>query len=80
MSDMKYVQAAIALGLFGWLGFAVFTDTFPDGEGGSGRTRALKGLISSATEQLGVVQTSLGLITIGVLLAAFFLKRRGAYH
>lgn len=75
---MKYVQAAIALGLFGWLGYAVFTDSFPDGESGSGKTRAIKGLISSATEQFGTVQTSLGLMAVGLLLAAFFLLRRDA--
>ena len=73
---MKYVQAAISVGLFGWLGFAVFTYSFPGGDGGSSKTRALKGMISSATEGIGVTQTSLGLVAIGVVLAAFFLMRR----
>jgi hypothetical protein len=75
---MKYVQAIIALGLFGWLSYAVFTDTFPSGENGSNKTRALKGFISSTTEQFGVTQTAIGLAVIGVLLAAFFLMRRDA--
>lgn len=73
---MKYVQAAISIGLFGWFGFAVFTDSFPGGDGGSSKTQALKGLISAATEEFGVTQTSLGLVAVGVVLAAFFLMRR----
>lgn len=77
---MKYVQSIIALGLFGWLGYAVFTDTFPDGEGGSGKTRALKGLIDNATAEFGVMQTSIGLVSIGLVLAAFFLLRREAEY
>lgn len=75
---MKYVQAIISLGLFGWLSYAIFTDTFPGGEGGSSKTRALKGFISNTTEQFGVTQTAIGVAAIGLLLAAFFLLRRGA--
>jgi hypothetical protein len=75
---MKYVQAVLALGLFGWLSYAVFTDTFPGGESGSSKTRALKGLVSNFTEQFGVTQTAIGLAAVGLLLAAFFLSRRDA--
>jgi hypothetical protein len=75
---MKYVQSILALGLFGWLSYAVFTDTFPGGESGSSKTRALKGFVSNVTEQFGVTQTAIGLAVVGVLLAAFFLLRRDA--
>ena len=73
---MKYVQAAIVLGLFGWLSYAVFTDTLPGGDGGSSKTRALRSMVTSATEKFGVVETSVGLAVVGILLAAFFLMRR----
>ena len=63
---MKYVQSAIALGLFSWLGYAVYTDTLPIGDGGSGKTRALSGVISIVTEQFGVTQTSIGLGLVGL--------------
>ncbi len=75
---MKYIQSTIVLGLFGWLSYIVFFDAFPVGEGGSSKTRALKSLISGATEQFGVIQTSIGLVVIGLLLAGFFLLRREA--
>ncbi len=77
---MKYVQSAIALGLFSWLGYAVYTDTLPIGDGGSGKTRALSGVISNVTEQFGVTQTSIGLGLVGLLLAVFFLLRPDTYY
>ncbi len=77
---MKYVQAAIVLGLFGWLSYAVFTDTLPGGDGGSSKTRALRGMVTSLTEKFGVLETSIGLAVIGILLAAFFLMRRTDEH
>ena len=77
---MKYVQAAIVLGLFGWLSYAVFTDTLPGGDGGSSKTRALRGMVTSATEKFGVFETSIGLAVVGILLAAFFLMRRNEEH
>lgn len=77
---MKYFQSAIALGLFGWLGYAVYTDTLPGGSGGSGKTRALKDLVSKFTEQFGVTQTSIGLVVIGLLLATFLILRRETYY
>lgn len=73
---MKYVQAIIALGLFGWLGYATFTNSLPGGDGGSSKTRALKNAITGATDHFGVTNTSLALAGFGVLLAAFFLMRR----
>lgn len=75
---MKYVQAAIVMGLFGWLSYSVYTDTLPGGDGGSSKTRILKEMVSSMTDQFGVVQTSAGLAAIGLLLAAIFLMRRDA--
>ena len=73
---MKYVQALISLGLFGWLAFAVATDTVPGGEGGSSKTRALKSVITSATDEFGTMETAAGLAVVGLLLAMFFLMRQ----
>ena len=72
---MKYVQALISLGLFGWLAFAVATDTVPGGEGGSSKTRALKSAISTATDQFGTMGTAAGLAVVGIVLAMFFMMR-----
>lgn len=76
---MKYVQAFLAIGLFGWLGFAVFTDTLPGGSGGSSKTLALKAFMARMTDQFGVTTTAAALVAIGVVLAAFFLMRRETY-
>lgn len=73
---MKYVQALISIGLFGWLGYAVLSGTFPGGDGGSSKTRALKGVVEMLTGKFGVTETGLGLIAFGILLALFFLMRR----
>ncbi|MCY1126907.1 hypothetical protein OU426_08580 [Frigidibacter sp. RF13] len=73
---MKYVQAIIALGLFGWASYAVLTDSFPGGEGGSSKTRALKSVVTAATDQFGTLQTAAGLAVFGLLLALFFLRRQ----
>ncbi|MEO3413353.1 hypothetical protein AAFO92_01715 [Roseovarius sp. CAU 1744] len=73
---MRYVQAFVSLGLFGWLAYAVATDTFPGGDGGSSKTRAVKSVITSATDEFGTVQTALGLAVVGIVLAMFFLMRR----
>ena len=72
---MKYVQATIALGLFGWLGYGVYTGTLLVGDGGASRSRAVKGLVSSAVEQFGSTYTAIGLATVGIILATFFLLR-----
>ena len=74
---MKYVQAIISLGFFGWLAWAVATGVFPGGDGGSSKTRALKAMVGSATESFGVMTTAAGFAAIGIGLAAFFLLRRG---
>ena len=73
---MNYVRAMLCLGLFGWLGWVVLTDAFPSGDGGSSKTRALKGMISTITDQFGTIQTGFGLIILGALLAIFFLMRQ----
>lgn len=74
---MKFVQAFITLGLFGWLGYAVFTDTLPLGDGGgSSKTNGLKTLIDNAIGQFGPDMTALGLFGFGVLLALFFVSRQ----
>ncbi len=73
---MKYVQALVSLGLFGWLSFAVATDSVPGGDGGSSKTRALNSAITSATDQFGTMETALGLAMVGLVLAMFFVSRR----
>lgn len=72
---MKYVQAVIAMGLFGWLGYAVLTDSVPDGSSGSGKTRALKSMVTTATDKFGETETGIGLIAFGLILALLFLMR-----
>ena len=73
---MKYIQALISLGLFGWLAFAVATDSIPGGDGGSSKTRALNSIVTSATDEFGTMETAMGLAVFGLLLAMFFLMRR----
>ena len=75
---MRYVQALISLGFFGWLGYAVMSGTFPGGDGGSSKTRALKNIVGTLTDKFGVVETGLGLMAVGALLAVFFLMKRDA--
>ena len=72
---MKYVQALVSVALFGWLGFALLTDSVPGGEGGSGKTRKLKSIMESATQNFGVENTAYLCFGIGVLLAILFLLR-----
>jgi len=73
---MNYVRAILCLGLFGGLGIAVLADAFPGGDGGNGKTRALKGLVESLTDQFGTVQTGFGLMILGAVLAIIFLMLR----
>ena len=72
---MKYIQALLSAALFGWLGYALLTDTLPGGEGGSSKTRGLKSLVDSATQNVGVQNTAYVCFGIGVMLALFFLFR-----
>lgn len=72
---MRYVQAVLALGLFGYFGYAVLADALPASDSGSSKTRALVGLIENATERFGTTETGLGLIAVGILLAMFFVGR-----
>jgi hypothetical protein len=74
---MKYVQAIIALGLFGWISFSVLTGALPGGDGGSSKTRALKAMTGSAIENYSTIPTALGALAIGLILALFFLLRGG---
>ena len=75
---MDYVRAVLCLGLFSFLSYAVIFDIIP-ANGGSSKTRALKGAMNSATEQVGVIPTGLGLFAIGLALAAFFVIRHRRY-
>lgn len=72
---MHYVQAIVSLGLFGWFGYAVAFDALPDSDGGSSKTRGLKAVADTLTEQIGSAPAGALLAGFGVCLAAFFLSR-----
>ena len=71
---MHTILAYIALGLFGWLGYSVWTDSFQTGY--TGKARALGGLVNMATERYGTEATSILLISTGVILAFVFMIRK----
>lgn len=73
---MHYIRAVICLGLFGWLGYSVLTDSFPGGDNGSSKSRALNNMIDNATDAFGVMQTGMGLFAIGAALALFFVIKQ----
>lgn len=73
---MHIVRAILAVALFSWLSFAVLTDTLPGSDGGSSKTRELKGLVDSATAKFGLLTTSVTLFMTGILLAFIFLMWR----
>ena len=75
---MHYVQAIISVGLFGWLGYVIAFNQLPVGEGGSSKTRALMGLVDNFTAVLGPGLTGALCLSVGVVLAFFFLKRGSA--
>ena len=70
---MHIARAIIALGLFGWLGWAVWTGFFDADSGGSSKSRVLKNLVDGLTGRFGVETTALALVAVGVLLAMVFL-------
>ena len=68
---MNKVLAIISLGLFGWLGYSVWTGTF---EGGyTSKSRALGWMIDMATDRFGAEGASILLFSAGVILAFFFM-------
>ena len=71
---MHTVLAYIALGLFGWLGYSVWTDSFQTGY--TGKSMALGGMINMATERYGTEATAILLFSTGVILAFAFLIRQ----
>lgn len=72
---MKYIQAILSAGLFGWLGVALLTDSLPVGEGGSSKTRSLQSIIDAAIQNLGTNNTAYLCFGVGALLVTFFLLR-----
>ncbi len=72
---MHYVQAVIAMGLFGWLGYAIAFDALPGGDGGSSKTRALMAMADKMTTELGPMGAGGLCLAIGVVLAFFFVRR-----
>jgi hypothetical protein len=73
---MKFVQAFLALGLFGGLAFAVFTGSLPQSDGGSSKSRALMTMVNDATARFGPDMTALGLMGFGALIALYCVSRR----
>ena len=69
---MNIARAIISLGLFGWLGWAVWTDNVPGGDGGSSKTRGLRAFVDSTTASFGVETTAYVLFGIGAALALYF--------
>lgn len=72
---MEIVRAILSLGLFGWLGWAVWTDNIPGGDGGSSKTRGLKAFVDGLTSYYGTETTAFVLFGIGAALALFFYVR-----
>ena len=70
---MNIIRALISLGLFGGLGWAVWTGQFDGDSGGSSKSRALKSAIDGVTDRFGVETTAMALVGVGVLLAVVFL-------
>ena len=68
---MNTVRAIISLGLFGWLGYAVWTEQFSGGN--SSKSRALNGVIEALTSRFGTQETAIFLFAAGILLAFFFM-------
>ena len=68
---MHTVRAPLALGLFGWLGYAVWTEQFVGGS--SSKSRALGDLVAYATDRFGPEVTSILLFATGVILAFVFM-------
>ena len=75
---MHYVQALISIGLFGWLGYTVAFGSLPADAGGSSKSRALTGLADWMTGTLGPGLSGALLLSVGIVLAWFFLRRRSA--
>ena len=75
---MNYVQAIIALGLFGWFGYAVAFDAIPGGDGGSSKTRSLKAVADVLTSEMGATGAGAAIAGFGILLAGFFWWRGAA--
>mgnify|MGYP001556651622 CR=1 FL=1 len=73
--NMHYVQSVIALGLFGWFGYAVAFDALPGSDGGSSKTRFLQTIADTLTAQMGAAPAGAVIAGAGVLLAAFFVAR-----
>lgn len=70
---MKYVQAIVSLGLFGWFGYALLTGQVAYGDGGSAKTRRVTGMITDAINTVGVETTAYACFAVGILLAICFL-------
>ena len=66
---MHRVRAILCLGLFGYFGYAVWTDQFAGGS--SSKARAVGDVIGMVTERFGVEGTSIMLVSLGVILAFY---------
>ncbi len=70
---MNTVLAYISCGLFGWLGYTVWTESYQVGY--TGKARALGSVINATTERYGTEVTSIFLFSAGIILAFVFLIR-----
>jgi len=75
---MRFIQACLIIGLSGWASYAVLTDGLPEGDNGSPKTRALRSLVTAATESFGTTQTALAILGAGMILVLVVLRRRAA--
>ena len=68
---MHTVRAILCLGLFGFLGYAVWTKQFVGGS--SSKVQALNDVVATVTERYGTEVTSIFLFAAGIILAFLFL-------
>ena len=68
---MHTVRALLSLGLFGYLGYVVWTERLVGGN--SSKSRAVGNIVELATDRFGVEGTAILLFGTGVILAFIFM-------
>ena len=64
-AGMRYLQAALSIGFFGWIGYAIF----------AGGAISASGLLSISIEQFGSHTTAVAIICLGAVTAVLFVAR-----
>lgn len=77
---MKYIQAIVCFGLFGWLGLAVLSGAAVGGEAGSRSANFLFGIVDNFNEMFGTTATGYGLLVFGLLFGWSLLLRGTGYR